>query len=84
MATTVGIYLDNPSFTAATGVFSDVGLTTPAPDGWYSDNINVRQQIGGILQAPVACAGCGYPETLCYSTVDAFDACCNCSAPTPQ
>lgn len=83
MATAVTIYLNNSSFTAATAVYMDVGLTTIAPDGWYSDGTNVRQQISGILQAAVACEGCGYPELLCYSTVSELDVCCNCSNPTP-
>lgn len=81
MATAATIYLNNPSFTAATAIYSDVGLTTVAPDGWYSDGTNVRQQVSGVLQAAVVCEECGVAEQLCYSDISALDVCCNCIIP---
>ena len=79
MATTVNYYLNAATFATATTIFTDVGLTTPAPDGFYSDGVgNVREQLLGVLQALAACAGCGTPITLCYSVTTALDACCGC------
>ena len=81
MATQGTYYLNAASLATATAVYTNVGLTTLAPDGFYSDNSIVREQVGGVLQAQSACPGCGTEVTLCYSTVSALDVCCNCIAP---
>jgi hypothetical protein len=78
MATSGTYYLDAASLALATAVYTDAGLTTLAPDGFYSDNSIVREQLLGVLQAQSSCPTCGTMVTLCYSTIDETDACCNC------
>ena len=51
-------YLDAPSLGAAVTVYTDAELTTPAPDGYYSDSTISRQQISGVLQPQEICTGC--------------------------
>lgn len=79
MATQGNYYLNAASLATATAVYTNVGLSTLAPDGFYSDGSIVREQVGGVLQAQSPCPGCGTPALLCYSTVDETDVCCNCS-----
>jgi hypothetical protein len=74
-------YLNAASLALATAVYSDAGLTTLAADGFYSDNSIVREQVSGVLQVQSSCPGCGTMVTLCYSTIDIADACCNCIIP---
>ena len=58
-------YIDATTFTAATVVCTDPELLTPAPDGYYSINGLVRQQLNGVLQFPVACPDCkGYEKPV--------------------
>ena len=58
-------YIDATTFTAATVVCTDPELLTPAPDGYYSINGLVRQQLDGVLQFPVACPDCkGYEKPV--------------------
>lgn len=78
MATSGTYYLNAASLALATAVYSDAGLITLAPDGFYSDNSIVREQLLGVLQAQSSCPGCGTMVTLCYSTIGITDACCNC------
>lgn len=61
MATQSTYYLDAPSFSSATIIYTDVDLTTVAPDGFYSDGTNVREQVSGVLLPQVACPGCATP-----------------------
>lgn len=78
--TSQGYYLGGGSTLAsAVSVYTDAALTTQAPNGYYSQGGLVRQQISGVLQAQQSCPGCGTLISLCYSDVDAFDACCGCS-----
>jgi len=58
MATTTSIFLDAPTLSLSIGVYSDIALLTPAPDGWYSDSIVTRRQVSGVLAAAVPCATC--------------------------
>lgn len=81
MATQGTYYLNAASLALASAVYSNAGLTTLAPDGFYSDGSIVREQVSGVLQAQSACPGCGVEVSLCYSDVDVFDACCGCVAP---
>ncbi len=81
MATQGTYYLNGASLALASAVYTDAALTTLAPDGFYSDNSIVREQVSGVLQAQSACPGCGVEVTLCYSNIDATDVCCNCVAP---
>lgn len=61
MATLGTFFLDGPTLETSTTVFTDATLTTAAADGWYSDSVNYRQQIGGILGPVVACPSCVTP-----------------------
>ena len=45
-----------PDFASAISVYSDSSLLTLAPDGFYSDGIISRQQVGGFLLTSVACS----------------------------
>ena len=77
--TSQGYYLGGGNTLAsAVSIYTDAGLTTQAPNGYYSQGGLVRQQIAGVLQAQQSCPGCGTEISLCYSNVDAFDACCGC------
>jgi|SanBayMetagenome_1026888.scaffolds.fasta_scaffold04409_3 hypothetical protein len=68
MATSGSYYLNGPSLTSSTSVFTDSGLTTLAPDGFYSDGVIVREQVGGVLLPAVACSSCE-PQCLEYSAI---------------
>ena len=58
MAVTVNYYLNGPSLSTATGIFTDVDLTICAPDGWYSDGIISKQLVGCKLLTQQTCSGC--------------------------
>lgn len=49
------VYIDSASFSNATSVFLDELLTIIAPDGYYSDGLYYRQQIGGNLIDLLTC-----------------------------
>ncbi|WGK93788.1 MULTISPECIES: hypothetical protein [Flavobacterium] len=55
MASNSNYYIDTASFSTATAVWTDAALTTKAPDGYYSDTTNYRQQVNGLLQSVVSC-----------------------------
>lgn len=71
MATSGTYYLNGPTLQTATVVYSDAALTTPAPDGWYSDGTIAREQTGfpnsvlGIVQSCPSCA------VACSGTINA-------------
>ena len=60
MAATVTFWHDGSSFEFAYALYTDVELTIPAPDGWYSKPVNdsqpsynprrVREQLSGKLE----------------------------------
>lgn len=58
-------YIDSPTFTTATRVFTDAALTICAADGLYSDGVHYRQQTGCILGpieiCPACTTACGTP-----------------------
>ena len=58
MATQSLYYLDAPSFSSATKVYTDAALTTVAPDGYYSDQSISRQQVSGVLLPQITCPSC--------------------------
>ena len=58
MATSSTYYLNAPSLASATAVFTDSGLTTYAPNGYYSNGVISRQQISGVLSPAVTCPAC--------------------------
>lgn len=51
-------YIDGPTLATAVAVYSDALMTTPAPDGYYSDGTIVRQQVAGILISTAPCPSC--------------------------
>jgi hypothetical protein len=52
-------YLNGPSLSSATAVFTDAELTICAPDGYYSDGVIARQQVGCSLLPSEVCPSCG-------------------------
>lgn len=70
-------YLNGDNLASATSVFTDVFLTVLAPDGWYSADGIVREQVGGVLQNAVGCTSCGYqcgtPATITIVDPTAID-----------
>ena len=61
MATSGTFYLDAPSLSTATVVYSNAALTTVAANGFYSDGSIVREQVSGALLPPVICPLCSIP-----------------------
>lgn len=68
MAISSTFYLDSPSLSTATAVYSDVYLTTLAADGFYSDGTIVREQALGVLLPQSVCPSCATP---CGGTISA-------------
>jgi hypothetical protein len=68
MATQGTYYLDAPSLSSATVIYSDVDLTTVAADGFYSDGTIVREQVSGVLLPQNSCPSCATP---CGGTISA-------------
>lgn len=71
MATSGTFYLDAPSLSTATVIYSNAALTTVAPNGYYSDGSISRQQLGGVLLPPVTCPSC---SVACGGTINASGA----------
>ena len=71
MATLGTFYLDAPSLSTATVIYSNAALTTVAANGYYSDGSIMRQQLAGVLLPPVICPECAVP---CGSTISASGA----------
>jgi hypothetical protein len=61
MATQATYYLDAPSLSSATVIYSNANLTTVAPNGFYSDGTIVRQQVSGVLLPQNTCPSCVTP-----------------------
>ena len=55
-------YFDTATFANATALFTDTGLTQLAPNGFYSDNIIVKEQLNGTLKSSQQC-NCGSSPT---------------------
>jgi hypothetical protein len=68
MATSSTYYLDAPSLSSATVVYSNAALTIVAANGFYSDGSIVREQVSGALLPQVTCPACSVP---CGSTISA-------------
>lgn len=68
MATSGTFYLDAPSLSTATVVYSDAALTIVAANGFYADGSIVREQVSGVLLPPVICPACAIP---CGGTISA-------------
>jgi hypothetical protein len=52
-------YLNGANLASSTAVFLDPLMTVCAPDGFYSDGLIVREQVGCVLQLESACGDCG-------------------------
>lgn len=68
MATSSSYYINGPSLGSSTAVFLDATLTTLAPDGFYSDSVISREQVGGALLPQQDCDCGGIPVS--YNCVD--------------
>lgn len=68
MATSSTFFLNGPSLGSATAVFLNDNLSTCAPDGFYSDGVIVREQVGCVLLPQQTCPSCAVP---CGSTINA-------------
>jgi hypothetical protein len=68
MATSGTFYLDAPSLSTATVVYSNAALTTVAANGFYSDGSIVREQVSGVLLPQQICPSCSVP---CGGTINA-------------
>lgn len=55
MAQFLNFWHDGSNFEFAYAMYTDQALTTPAPDGFYSSNGRVREQLNGKLLAFVNC-----------------------------
>ena len=64
MATSATFYLDAPSLSSATVVYSNADLTTVAANGFYSDGTIVREQASGALLPQVTCPSCSSTQTF--------------------
>ncbi len=51
-------YLDAPSLSTATVIYSNASLTVVAPDGFYADGLIVREQASGVLLPQSTCPSC--------------------------
>ncbi len=62
MAASLGnYYIDGPTLSTASAVYTDVDLTICASDGFYSDGTVCRQQIGCVLSIATPCPSCFAP-----------------------
>jgi len=78
MSTLGNYYLNGPSLSTATGVFTDVELTTCAPAGWYSDGVISRELVGCKLLPQQNCPDCSGENKikLQYNATSAIDLYC--------
>lgn len=53
-------FLDGTTLSDSTAIFSNSGLSIPAPDGYYADGVIIRQQVGGLLLPEFQCPACGF------------------------
>jgi hypothetical protein len=71
MATQGTYYFDTASFANATAIFTDETLSICAPDGRYSDNTIVREQVNCVLLPAQTCPSCvsvSYNKTTFQTT----------------
>lgn len=48
-------YLNGPDLASSTAIFTDIGMDTCAPDGFYSDEIIARELVNCVLQPAQNC-----------------------------
>ena len=61
MAISSSYYINAPSLGSATAVFTDSSLLTCAADGFYSDGVISREQVGCVLLPQQTCPSCATP-----------------------
>lgn len=61
MAISASYFLNAPSLGSATAVFTNSALSVCAADGFYSDGIIVREQVGCVLLPQQTCPSCAIP-----------------------
>ncbi len=83
MATTGTYFINGTTWATgsadpATNIYTDSGLSTAAPNGWYKSGTVYRQATGGTgaLSVSASCGTCGTAFTLGYGAT-AFAACCS-------
>lgn len=52
-------YINGPTLSSSTAIFTDAAMTTCAPNGYYADGPIVRQQVDCVLLPEQECPGCG-------------------------
>lgn len=68
MATLGTYFLDAANLLLASRVYTDSGMSTLAPDGFYGDGTIVRQQDGGLLQAAQSYPNCNPPVLVGFQS----------------
>lgn len=61
-------YINGPSLAASTAIFDDAEMTICAADGFYSDGLITRQQVGCLLLPAQACPNCDIYELSSSTT----------------
>ena len=77
--TSVQYYYPNGlNFLNTTNIFTDVNLTTIAPDGFYGEPAGnqYRQMTGSVLAAVASCSACYSAVNLEFNVTSANDLCC--------
>jgi hypothetical protein len=64
-------FLDGTNLSDSTSVYTDEGLTTCAPDGFYSNGTIVREQVGCELLPAQICPTCPTPTGPCGGDINA-------------
>ena len=73
MATSSSYYLNAPSLGSATAVFLDEALSECAPNGYYSNGVIVREQVGCVLLPQQSCPSCASYNCVEGTCVDPGD-----------
>lgn len=84
MANSSTYYLDGIDLSDATSLYTDIQLTTLAPDGWYSNGVIAREQVSGILQAEETCDDCGGPAPVTTEIASVYLVNGDCSTGDPS
>jgi hypothetical protein len=55
----ITLYINGPTLSSSTAIFTDAAMTTCAPNGYYADGPVVRQQVDCVLLPEQECPFCG-------------------------
>lgn len=75
MATSSIYYINTNDFSTATAVYTDIALSTKAPDGFYSFNGLYRKQVYGKLENVANCSGGAVPVNCVVSAWSDWSVC---------